>query len=124
MSFLKSQEINDTHLVAKAPSKTSEARVLCEHEYQGADLDDSLAARLEQRADGAKVGRQILMPHRLYHLAADHLPMQQTNRINSMNFRSRQHNTHCTSPATLRQTVEDGCHEEGKTMQSCMPLVK
>ena len=38
-----------------------------------ARLDDSLAAGAQHGADGAKVGRQVLVPHRLYHLAAHHL---------------------------------------------------
>ena len=36
-------------------------------------LDNSLAAGLECGADGGEVGGQVLLPHRLYHLAAHHL---------------------------------------------------
>jgi hypothetical protein len=38
-----------------------------------ARLDDGLAAGVQRCADDAKVGRQVLVPHRLDHLAAHHL---------------------------------------------------
>ena len=42
---------------------------------EDADLDDGLAAGLEEATDGPEVGWQILMANRLYHLAAHHLRM-------------------------------------------------
>ena len=36
-------------------------------------LDDGAAAWLEGGVDSGKVGYKVLMPHRLDHLAADHL---------------------------------------------------
>ena len=61
---------------------------------KNADLDDSLAAGLEEAADGPEVGWQVLMANRLYHLAAHHLHMWFT--LGPSDFRDVQG---CTSPA-------------------------
>ena len=43
--------------------------------HKEANLDDGLAAGLEEAADGPEVGWQIFMANSLYHLTAHHLHM-------------------------------------------------